>query len=90
MSGGSLSYICYSIENNLVGEMRDEVMNEFVKDFAELTHDLEWWLSCDYGEETYRKSLKEFKNKWFKNYDEREKEAIKKIKEKVIKEIEEL
>ena len=90
MSGGSLSYICYSIENNLVGEMRDEIMNEFVKDFAELTHDLEWWLSRDYGEETYRKSLKEFKEKWFKNYDEREKEAIKKIKEKAIKEIEEL
>lgn len=90
MSGGSLSYICYTIENNLVGEMRDEVMNEFVKDFAELTHDLEWWLSADYGEETYRKSLKEFKNKWFKNYDQREKEAIKKIKEKAIKKIKEL
>lgn len=90
MSGGSLNYICYNIEDVLSGEMRDEVMNEFVKDFATLTHDLEWWLSCDYGEETYRKSLKEFKNKWFKNYEEREKEAIKKIKEKAIKEIEEL
>lgn len=90
MSGGSLSYICYSIENNLVGEMRDEVMNEFVKDFAELTHDLEWWLSRDYGEESYRKTLKEFKDKWFKNYSEREKEVIKKIKEKAIKEIKEL
>lgn len=50
----------------------------------------EWWLSADYGEEKYRKTLKEFKEKWFKNYDEREKEAIKKIKEKAIKEIEEL
>ena len=38
MSGGSLSYICYTIENNLVGEMGDEIMNEFVKNFAELTH----------------------------------------------------
>ncbi len=90
MSGGSLNYICYTIEDVLVGEMYDEFMNEFVKDFAELTRDLEWWLSADYGEETYRKSLKEFKNKWFKNYDQREKEAIKKIKEKAIKEIEEL
>ena len=90
MSGGSLSYICYSIENNLVGEMQDEIMNEFVKDFAELTHDLEWWLSDDYGEEKYRKTLKEFKEKWFKNYDQREKEAILKIKERAIKEIEEL
>lgn len=90
MSGGSLNYICYTIENNLVGEMQDEMMNEFVKDFAKVAHDLEWWLSRDYGEETYRKSLKEFKEKWFKNYDEREKEVIKKIKEKAIKEIEEL
>lgn len=90
MSGGSLNYICYTIENNLVGEMQDEVMNKFVKDFAKLTHDLEWWLSFDYEEETYRKSLKEFKEKWFRKYDEREKEAIKKIKEKAIKEIEEL
>ena len=90
MSGGSLNYICYTIENNLSGEMRDEVMNEFVKDFADLTHDLEWWLSADYGEETYRKTLKEFKDKWFRNYDEREKNAINRIKERAIKEIENL
>ena len=90
MSGGHFNYICYTIENNLVGEMRDEVMNEFVGGFADLTHDLEWWLSADYGEETYRKTLKEFKDKWFRNYDEREKEAVNKIKEKAIKEIEEL
>lgn len=49
MSGGSLNYICYTIYNNLVGEMQDEVMNAFVKDFSDLTHDLEWWLSADYG-----------------------------------------
>ena len=90
MSGGHLNYICYTIDNYLVGEMQDEVMNEFVKDFAELTHDLEWWLSADYGEETYRKSLKEFKEKWFENYDERRKEAVTRIKEKAIKEIKEL
>lgn len=90
MSGGHFNYICYTIEDYLVGEMQDETMNEFVKDFAKLTHDLEWWLSADYGEETYRKTLKEFKNKWFRNYDETEKEIIKKIKEKAIKEIKEL
>lgn len=49
MSGGHFNYICYTIEDNLVGEMQDETMNEFVKDFAKLTHDLEWWLSADYG-----------------------------------------
>jgi hypothetical protein len=54
MSGGHLNYICYTIENKLVGEMHDEIMNEFVKDFADLTHDLEWWLSDDYEEEEYR------------------------------------
>ena len=42
MSGGHFNYICYTIEDNLVGEMQDETMNEFVKDFAKLTHDLEW------------------------------------------------
>lgn len=90
MSGGALKYICYNISEKLSGKMQDEAMNQFVKDFAKLTHDLEWWLSADYVEETYRKSLKEFKNKWFKNYDERQKEAVKKIKERAIKEINEL
>ena len=90
MSGGALNYICYTIEDVLVGEMYDDDMNEFVKDFASLTYALEWWLSGDCREKTYRKTLKEFKDKWFRNYDEREKEAIKKIKEKAIKEIEEL
>lgn len=90
MSGGHLNYICYTIENNLVGEMQDQMMNDFVKDFAKLAHDLEWWLSADYGEETYRKTLKEFKDKWFKNYCEREKEAIEKVKERAIQEIKEI
>lgn len=87
MINGSLSYICYKIQSNLFGEIQNEVINEFIKDISDLTHDLEWCLSTDYDDETYRNSLKEFKDKWFRNYDEREKEAIQKLKERAIKEI---
>ncbi len=66
MSGGSHNYICYSIENELVGEMKDAELNALMEDIVKLTHDLEWADSGDTDEDTYFKTVKEFKNKWFK------------------------
>ena len=45
--------------------MYDAEMDDLIKDLCKVLHDLEWWQSGDYGEESYRKSLAEFKKKWF-------------------------
>jgi Ni,Fe-hydrogenase III component G len=75
MSGGSHDYICYKVEE-LEGQMHDKELDILVKDFAELLHDLEWWDSCDYSEETYRTTVRKFKEKWFGKRDERLKQVI--------------
>ena len=65
MSGGSYSYICFTLEEECAGKMHDAETDLFVKDFVKVLHDLEWWQSSDIDEETYRKTLKRFKKKWF-------------------------
>lgn len=65
MSGGSCDYICYRIEETLVGKMNDPVLDELMKDIVEVAHDLEWWQSDDYSEDVYRRTVKAFKEKWF-------------------------
>ena len=67
MSGGSHNYICYRIEEELVGEMHDAELNDLMKDIADLAHDLEWFDSGDIGEDTYKESVIKFKQKWFKS-----------------------
>lgn len=77
MSGGSYGYICYRFEEECCGRMYDVEMNDLVKDLAKLLHDLEWWQSSDTSEETYRKSVAEFKEKWFKgNREDRLKKYV--------------
>ena len=66
MSGGSYCYMVNRIEEEYVGRMYDSQLNAMMKDLVDLLHDLEWWQSCDYGEDTYRKTVAEFKRKWFK------------------------
>lgn len=66
MSGGSYNYICYTLSNECEGAMYDEEMNDLIKDLCDVLHDLEWWKSCDIGEEDYRETVKKFKEKWFK------------------------
>lgn len=65
MSGGSLDYVCYKIENELSGMMQDAELNDLVKDFAKLAHDLEWALSSDTSMDSYFETVRKFKRKWF-------------------------
>lgn len=77
MSGGSYNYIYYKLEEECVGRMFDNELNDMIKDLCKLLHDLEWWQSSDCCEDTYRKSVNEFKTKWFNgNREERLKEYI--------------
>lgn len=64
MSGGSRNYFYYQLEEQ-AGEMRDRELDELVRDLAKVMHDLEWWESCDYSEDAYRETVREFKRKWF-------------------------
>ena len=66
MSGGSYNYIYRQLESECEGWMYDSEMNMLIKDLCKVLHDLEWWQSGDYSEESYRKSVAEFKAKWFK------------------------
>lgn len=65
MSGGSYDYMYSRVEEEYVNRMFDLQLNTMMKDLAGLLHDLEWWQSGDYSEETYRKAVKKFKKKWF-------------------------
>ena len=49
--------------------MEDDELNALLKDFVEVLHDLEWWKSSDIGEDSYRKTVTNFKNKWLRQYN---------------------
>ena len=66
MSGGSYNYIYSQLESECEGQMHDSEMNMLIKDLCKVLHDLEWWQSGDYSEESYRESVAKFKAKWFK------------------------
>lgn len=66
MSGGSYNYMYCRIEEEYVDRMYDSQLNEMIKDLVKVLHDLEWWQSSDTGEDTYRRTVTEFKKKWFK------------------------
>lgn len=76
MSGGSMDYFCYRLEE-YAEHFHDKEIKALTKDLADLFHDLEWYESGDYGKDTYERSLAEFKNKWFgENRNERLKEYL--------------
>ena len=66
MSGGSHDYLYGRVRDEYVGFMHDRELDNLMDDIADLLHDLEWYDSCDYGEDTYRESVAKFKEKWFK------------------------
>ena len=65
MSGGSYNYIYSTLSQECEGQMHDAELNELIKDLCKVLHDLEWWQSCDISEKDYRKTVAEFKKKWF-------------------------
>ena len=72
MSGGSYNYIYSKLGEECKDAMYDEEMNDLIVDLCKVLHDLEWWQSGDTSEETYRKTLSQFKKKWFNaNREER-------------------
>ena len=64
MSGGSMDYVCWKVEE-AAHYVEDKEIKELLKDLSELLHDLEWWDSGDYSAETYYETLNNFKTKWF-------------------------
>lgn len=79
MSGGSMNYICYQVEEQ-ADYMGDRELIELVKDVAKLMHDREWYLSADYGEDDWKESARLFKQKWFgSSREERLKPMIEEI-----------
>jgi hypothetical protein len=66
MSGGSYSYVYCKVEEECVNRMFDSQLNEMMKDLCKVLHDLEWWRSSNFDEDSYRKTVTEFKKKWFK------------------------
>lgn len=88
MSGGSHNFICYKIEEELVGQMKDPELNDLIKHIADLAHTLEWADSGDYDQSDYMEAVKKFKEKWFgKNRTKRLKGYIDKQVEEVRKEL---
>lgn len=66
MSGGSYDYMYSRVKEEYADRMFDSQLNTMMKDLTGLLHDLEWWQSGDYSEETYRESVNKFKKKWLK------------------------
>jgi len=64
MSGGSMDYVCWKIEE-WAGSLKDRELTDLAMDLAKVFHDAEWCQSCDIGEDDYRKTVSEFKAKWF-------------------------
>ena len=66
MSGGSMNYVCYTIEEQ-ARYLEDRELIDIAKDMAKLFHDAEWWHSSDIDEKDYRETVKWFKDKWLRN-----------------------
>ena len=69
MSGGSFDYGYVNLEEYF-GQMEDAQLNEMLRDLQKVLHDVEWYVSCDICEETYRETVTKFKKKWFHPSDE--------------------
>lgn len=75
MSGGHFDYYNYSVGERMDGQWHDEEINELFHDLfcadlweyrgGGLAGALDYWLSYDIDEETYREYVAKFKKKWF-------------------------
>lgn len=71
MSGGSLDYFFYKLEEH-AKDLGDKELNELVADLATLFHGREWYLSGDTGEGDWNESRDAFKAKWFTEHGRQE------------------
>jgi len=89
MSGGAFNYISGSVLYEYKGRMEDPELEDLLKDFCALLHDLEWYKSGDTSQENYCKSVATFKDKWFKKPREDRlknyiKEELKNVEDRLI------
>lgn len=75
MSGGSLDYLYYKVED-ASRQIQDREISALCVDFAKVLHDVEWYIDCDIGKDTLDKTIRAFKKKWFGPRDERLKEIV--------------
>lgn len=76
MSGGYLEYSSYHLEE-VAYNVDDLEIKQLIFDLSKFLHDYDYYMSGDYGYDTYLESLNNFKNKWFKtSREERLKEII--------------
>lgn len=75
MSGGSMDYFYCRLEeySDVLG---DKELNDLVKDLVEVFHDKEWADSGDYSDGEYNKTVKAFKDKWFKRTEKERIDAV--------------
>lgn len=89
MSGGSLDYVCYRLDDAIDTIERratttlHKAFAQHLKDVAKALHDLEWVLSGDYGEGQEINSLRKVVNKEMelKAATEQAEFALKQLKE---------
>ena len=72
MSGGSYDYIYSKLDDECSGRMYDEELNDMIQDLCKVLKALEWWQSCDTSEESYKKEVAKFKDKWLTGKDRSE------------------
>ncbi len=69
MSGGSLDYVCYKVDDAIdtiekrATTVLQKAFAKHLKDVAKALHDLEWVFSGDYGDGDEVESLKKVVNK---------------------------
>lgn len=71
MSGGSLNYFYYTLQEH-AGDFEDEELDELVKDLADLFHAREWYLSSDTCVGDWNEARDAFKSKWFTEHGRQE------------------
>lgn len=65
MSGGSMDYCCWKVEEIADMELDYEIA-DLLNDLANYLHDEEWYRSGDYNESDWDEARDRFKAKWLK------------------------
>lgn len=73
MSGGTFDYIDSRLKSEIFGygehfhnALGDSEISHLVWDVLDLLHDYDWYKAGDTCEETWQRSMRDFKKKWFK------------------------